>query len=523
MGLRTTIFGKVYAQPIDQTQNLFIGNVADIFPTKESLASTLITSTGGTFLADDIINFTVSANNIKCRVVIPYKISYAFSIALISPSLTYYIDKENLIDIHSNMFAGHIFLKKVEMLNNNLFIGAAAFWKNTFLKYVNLPNCVNYGDNTRDNTIFYGGLRVGESKIFAHPTMQTINGGAIEPDLLYVRDTRGATLVFRSNSTPPNSITNLAVNTVYKNDLIVDWTAPVSTNGIDHYEVYLDDDFLDFTNDLVYLFYDLVYLQSYKITVRAIDTQGNESVSNSIIQSINGINEFYRKSAIVASWKFQEDSLPLIDDANGHDLTGTYQSLKQPSYLLNIPKKSFSVYMFNKRLSAVNHSNFSFTDGINDKPFSIELSIRFFNNTQNSWVLSKRSETLNKEYELIYSSKKIIFKCFDQSSGGSINIEFPIEVVPFQWYRLGVTYSGSGLHTGLKLFIDTIKVGTTSLTGTYNKMQVGTENLVIGGPSWSTGYGFLGYLNDSFMANTEFTETEMVRMQNKNINGYEIY
>lgn len=400
MGLRTTIFGSVYSQPIDQTQNLFIGNVGDIFPTKELLADKFTNSDNSAFSANDIINFTISANNIKCRVVIPYKLTGSFRVSVITASISYYIDKENLIEIEQNTFVNQPFLKKVELLNNNLYIGPAAFWVNTFLKYVNLPNCVNYGSNTSDNTIFYGGLRVGESKIFAHPTMQTINGGAIEPDLLYARDTRGATLVFISNSTPPDSITNLAVNTVYKNDLIVDWTAPLSTNGIDHYEVYLDDDFLDFTNDLVYIFYDLVYLQSYKITVRAIDKQGNESVSNSIIQSINGINEFYRKSAIVASWKFQEDSLPLIDDANGHDLTGTYQGLKKPSYLLNIPKYNYRVYMYNKRLSATNHSDFNFTDNTIDKPFTIAMIISFVNASPNATIISKRGVTIGKEWEL---------------------------------------------------------------------------------------------------------------------------
>lgn len=79
------------------------------------------------------------------------------------------------------------------------------------------------------------------------------------------------------------------------------------------------------------------------------------------------------------------------------------------------------------------------------------------------------------------------------------------------------------MHTGLKIFVDKIKGGTTSLTGVYNCMKVGVEDVVLGGQNGGTGNPFYGYYDFTIIANTEFTETEMYRLHTKSINGYELY
>jgi hypothetical protein len=83
-------------------------------------------------------------------------------------------------------------------------------------------------------------LNCGSSTvIYANNALSTINGGGIDGDLAYVQS-RGGTVIFITNTTPPSAVSDLSTSNITSSSVDLTFTTPSSTNTIGGYDVYID-------------------------------------------------------------------------------------------------------------------------------------------------------------------------------------------------------------------------------------------------------------------------------------------
>jgi len=124
----------------------------------------------------------------------------------------------------------------------------------------------------------------------------------------------------------------------------------------------------------------------------------------------------------------------------------------------------------------------TFANSTNDLPFSITFSIKL-NVLTRAWWISKRASTGNDlEWEILNNSGNLFTIIIRDSTNGAYHLKsFAWSPVAGTWYNLGVTYSGNGLASGLKLYKNAVSVGTTSSSGVYTRMRNGTHQVRLSG------------------------------------------
>jgi hypothetical protein len=105
--------------------------------------------------------------------------------------------------------------------------------------------------------------------------LQTSNGGGEDADVAYLR-ARGCTIVYIQNTTLPNNVTDLA----YVSGTLT-FTPPSSTNAIDKYMVFQNDEYLQMVSASGETVTGLV--SGDKINIVPFDIYFNRSSSNTII------------------------------------------------------------------------------------------------------------------------------------------------------------------------------------------------------------------------------------------------
>jgi len=304
-------FGK--SRGVTYVNNTFIGGVSSTINTASLLAAKLAYYPSGlAFDVADIHNFTIVGNDIECYIGVNYNMLFqAFSVSNGFPNImTYYRDFDNHCKIlNGGCFEGQNFItdlkiegvtSSINLYNfNSLFllkeiylplctnIIELDFYDCRSLEVAYLPLCTSYGGTVAYNNVFL--LCKQGLKVYAEPTMETINGGGVEGDLDYVTSTLGGSVSYVTDLTSPNTITDLAVNTVYETALKLQWTEPTSTNGIDFYEIYVDGVFNNTSKELTGYAVGLTNSTTYNLTVISVDNFYNKSlVSNNVTQQING-------------------------------------------------------------------------------------------------------------------------------------------------------------------------------------------------------------------------------------------
>lgn len=243
-------------------------------------------------------------------------------------------------------------------------------------------------------------------------------------------------------------------------------------------------------------------------------------MSTAVVQTYSQKVGFPRlkPSNFFSLWSFENN---LIDSIGSNDLTQVQGGNNYPPGLIG-DSKVFS----NNTLEANNDMSLSFTDGVNDIEGGFSMLIRF-NSTGNQWLINKRdgfgeSGLLKNEHQLAYYLGNLQFVIFDQVNGGYIIVIYSWTPTLFQDYHIQCYYDGSGLHTGLKMYIDGISVGTTSLTGTYVSNQNYNTKLVIGSNSWNRGFPFYGRLDEIKKSKIALTDAEALELATKELSGIKV-
>lgn len=287
--------------------NVFIGGVASVINTPALLAVNFLNHPSDTtFSASNIKNFTIIGNDIQCYIGVDYKIGY--NIFWGNSLITYFKDLGRCKSFGVNSFRECPNLQYIDCLGAGPFLGSYVAHGSANCTLINLPNATSlpnnffYDDATPNPKTFYIpratilGIATGydscmylipsNSKIYANPFLQTSNAGAEEGDIAYARNTRGATIRYVTNFTPPNQINNLSIGNVYSTALQINFTAPTgSTNAIESYDCYANGFYKNTITASGQYITGLTPNTSYNIELKPVDIFYNKSTSNIVTQT----------------------------------------------------------------------------------------------------------------------------------------------------------------------------------------------------------------------------------------------
>lgn len=245
-------------------QNTFIGGVAATINTPALLASRIQIVGWTAFNPNNIKNFEVRGNDIRCSIIEDFILtqdSFGYN-----SGCTYFVDKGNrakVTGIHpwrnGATVQAQALIKKAELngvtsidrdftnstTNNLRSIRLKSLTSiNPTRTFTAMSNCKLYIPSLQtiglpgvNNEVFAGSTN---STIYVHPFLATCNGGNPDADLV-AAIAAGNTVVYVLNQTPPAKITTLSIGTKTATTLQLNFTAPTSLNTIANYEVFIDE------------------------------------------------------------------------------------------------------------------------------------------------------------------------------------------------------------------------------------------------------------------------------------------
>jgi hypothetical protein len=476
---------------------LEIGGVSSTINTAALLADKMLNYPSGTaFSPSNILNFTIVGANIQCFLNADYKIKD--DAYLNNLSITYYNDYGSCIETGLQSFlvgGGFTMILKKVYLKNAITIGVACFSGNGFssVEEIILPNAIQLGNgcfaNAESFKIIYipRATNIGDTvlyndvfafsnqgfKVYAEPSMVTINSGGVEGDLAYVINTLKGTVNYVDNFTLPNPVNTLLIGTIYGTAIQLNFTPPTgSTNAIDYYECYANGVFKNKITTSGQYIRGLTVNTTYQFTVIAVDVFYNKSLVSNLV-SVSTASSLSYQDSIVAYYKFQDNTKDSFYSNDGNGTAIVYENGL-------VGKRA----VFNGTTSKIvlnPSSSFSFNNANNDLPFSLAFILNQ-PSSKFATIFSKR-DTAPAEYQLTMStSQKLTLELY---SGGTTAVRFNTtsldSVILNQNNIVCVTYDGSGLASGIKIYINNIlsaQVNTT--TGSYVKMNSTSSNVYLG-------------------------------------------
>jgi len=495
----------IFTPPVDLSVNTEIGAVAASINTPALLATKLAID------ASRIANFSVVGSDIKCKITGSYVIpDAAFADNL---DITYYQDKGDLVTalntdcfirttkINSfefksaiNIYGGAIARSNAKriILNNATTIGINSFVINPIVDLIYIPRVTDLGGSALNNGCFNSSFI---KYIYANPYLSTNNAGGEDGDIAAAR-ANGSIIRFVINYTAPNPITNLSIGNVYSTAMQLNFTAPTgSTNTIEFYDCYANGVYKNTISGSGGFITGLSPNTSYTIEVKPVDIFYNKSTSNIPLVQLTGATYVIPSSNIVSYYKMENNVLDSVGVNNGTATGITYAAGLVGQNAIFNGTSSF--------VSIPDANNLSFTNGTNDLPFSISM-IANFAATGDRWLINKRTATTGgDEYSLALYQNVLYLSLFNHNTSGNITKSCNFTPVLNQNYKLTVTYNGSGLHTGLSIYIDGASVGASSLSGVYERMNNGTSQVVIGRAAWASSFFFNGKIDEVSVFNTE--------------------
>jgi hypothetical protein len=156
---------------------------------------------------------------------------------------------------------------------------------------------------------------------------------------------------------------------------------------------------------------------------------------------------------------------------------------------------------------------FSFGDGTTDSPFSVSLWAKI--NDGARAPLFAKSGTGAREYHILTSASDLLrIRLYDQSTGGYIQSEMDGAISTSGWRNYVFTYDGSGLQTGIKIYVNgSAPAQTTSISGTYTAMENTTADLRIGTSEQNSFY-LDGNIDEFALFNIELSSAQVTAIYN---------
>jgi hypothetical protein len=224
------------------------------------------------------------------------------------------------------------------------------------------------------------------------------------------------------------------------------------------------------------------------------------------------------KDKLVAYYSFENNANDIHSTKNG-TLIGT------PTF--STGKNNLGIDFGNNAddngVEIADNNDFSFVNDANtaDVPFSISFWVRLsaYSPTFNALISKRLSSVGTAEYQLSYATsiERFSFVLFDDNTTGLIGVRSDFKPNLNQWYHAVLTYNGSALVSGLKMYIDN-NLQTASVTsGTYTKMINSTTIVRIGssGVEGPAGGKHRGMIDEAAIwKDRELTGAEVAQLYN---------
>jgi len=216
---------------------------------------------------------------------------------------------------------------------------------------------------------------------------------------------------------------------------------------------------------------------------------------------------------IISQYKFEDN---VLDTVGSNDGTPT-----AITYIDGLVGRSGVFNGSNSKVVISDSDDLSFTDGVNDLPFSISMLLKI--NTITDINLIDKSNSSNREYRIVFVSNVIYFILFDTLNTNQIRIVHTMNLTLSQWYHLTFTYIGNGSNTGLEMYIDGLLVTVTRQeVNVYNKMNNYSIPLSFGYDAVNNSNFLNGQLDCVRIWDKELSQEEITQIATDELNGIDI-
>ena len=220
-------------------------------------------------------------------------------------------------------------------------------------------------------------------------------------------------------------------------------------------------------------------------------------------------------SNAISQWKFDNNMIDSIGTNDGTYFGDNNYTIAPVYYALNLEHNS-------SYATIPNSLDLAFTNGTNDIKKTITMLFLFDTSISyplHKFILCKRGDTgfNDKEWQLMHYDGVLSFVIFDDFTGARLSIDYPFVPTINQFYSFGIGSDGQG---GFWLSVDGVKVGSTTIVGTYERIYNYNNPLFIGSASWDTplfpSHGDLGPIT---IWNIDMTDSEILELATKELNG----
>ena len=243
-----------------------------------------------------------------------------------------------------------------------------------------------------------------------------------------------------------------------------------------------------------------------------------EAARTSLIAKWGGINDggaapvTIPLANIISEYKFEDNVLDTVGTNDGTPTALTYAD--------GLVNRTGVFNGSNSLVTILDSDSLSFTNGVNDLPFSFSMLAKF--NDNNESILFNKIQSANREYLVDVFSNRVDFKVFDGSSANFLYNNYAFTRAIGVWYHFTFTYDGSGMSSGIKTYVNAVVGGVQSEGGIYTKMQNTTSNLVLGKFSYLNLLPLNGYLDCVRIWNKELTQAEISLVATEELAGTDI-
>lgn len=218
---------------------------------------------------------------------------------------------------------------------------------------------------------------------------------------------------------------------------------------------------------------------------------------------------------LVAAYKFENNG----NDSHTNGFSGTVGSAVTFSSTNAVDGLAGQfISNTNSRITIADNDAFSFTNGTTDTAFSIKANITSINTTTIQPIFSKWNGSNNNTSEYLFYLRsptgRLAVLLFNRNVGGGfIGVETTASVTNGLINNVIVTYDGSAVWTGIKMYINGVLQSVNNLSsGTYVGMGNTSVTPIIGNRSGGNN-PFIGTTDELYVFNAELTPAQVTTLQ----------
>ena len=219
---------------------------------------------------------------------------------------------------------------------------------------------------------------------------------------------------------------------------------------------------------------------------------------------------------MVAYWRFNSDSLDsTINSHNGTDTAINYSNAGLVNNCATFDGTS-------SKIIVPQSTDFDFSDISSDIPFTMGFFAKHNSSGSTQWIMSKRNGSV-AQYDILFAGGFLYIYLYTNTSN-YLFARTNDTIVNGAWNYFTITYTGSGVNTGIKIYTSGLVGSGTSISsvGTYTKMPIASQPVVIGVENFTDSFffGLNGALDEvAIWKGVAYTQAQSLDAYNKLLTG----